>query len=88
MIPGLNRLTQRRVSELIRELDLAGIANARVKSNGRYGRTRFIRLNIPLTDAHAYLESENRLNELLDYTPHCTKQKTTSFQGNKFRKLK
>lgn len=87
MIPGLNRLTQRRVSELIRELDLAGIANARVKSNGRYGRTKFIKLNIPLTDAHAYLENENRLNEFLDYTPHCTKQKTTRFQGNKFRKL-
>ncbi len=75
------------MADLIRELDLAGIANARVKSNGRYGRTKFIRLNIPLSDAHAYLENENCLNEFLDYIPHCTQQKTTHFQGNKFRKL-
>ena len=43
---GLKPLTQRRVSDLIAELDLLGIINARVVSKGRYGRTRTIELNL------------------------------------------
>ncbi|HLD57325.1 MAG TPA: ORC1-type DNA replication protein [archaeon] len=41
---GLKNLTQRRVSDLIGELDMLGIINTRVISKGRYGRTREIRL--------------------------------------------
>jgi cell division control protein 6 len=41
---GLKVLTQRRVSDLIAELDMLGIINTRVISKGRYGRTREIRL--------------------------------------------
>jgi cell division control protein 6 len=40
-------LTQRRVSDLIGELDMLGIINAKVLSKGRYGRTREIYLSIP-----------------------------------------
>ncbi|RKY00900.1 MAG: cell division control protein Cdc6 [Spirochaetes bacterium] len=40
-------LTQRRVSDLISELDTLGIINATVLSKGRYGRTRKINLNMP-----------------------------------------
>jgi cell division control protein 6 len=43
---GLNPLTQRRVSDLISELDMLGIINATVVSLGRYGRTRQIKLSI------------------------------------------
>ena len=43
---GLRPLTQRRVSDVIGELDMLGIINARVISKGRYGRTREI--SIPL----------------------------------------
>jgi len=43
---GLTALTQRRVSDLISELDMLGIINARVVSLGRYGRTRQIKLSI------------------------------------------
>lgn len=43
---GLNILTQRRVSDLIGELDMLGIINARIISKGRYGRTRQIKLSI------------------------------------------
>ncbi len=43
---GLRALTQRRVSDLINELDMLGIINAKVISKGRYGRTREINLNI------------------------------------------
>ncbi|MAF36485.1 cell division control protein Cdc6 [archaeon] len=46
---GLSPLTQRRVSDIIAELDMLGIINARVVSKGRYGRTREIGLAIPST---------------------------------------
>ena len=44
---GVRPLTQRRVSDIIAELDMLGIVNARVISKGRYGRTREIKLAIP-----------------------------------------
>ena len=44
---GLKPLTQRRVSDIIAELDMLGIINAKVVSKGRYGRTREISLAIP-----------------------------------------
>ena len=43
---ALHPLTQRRVSDLLSELDMLGIINARVVSFGRYGRTREIRLSV------------------------------------------
>jgi len=46
---GLKVLTQRRVSDLIAELDMLGIINARVVSKGRYGRTKEIRLQLGKT---------------------------------------
>lgn len=50
----MKTLTQRRVSDLIAELDLFGIINTKVISKGRYGRTRVVSLNL----------SENVLNKL------------------------
>ncbi len=44
---GLNALTQRRVSDIIAELDMLGIINAKVISKGRYGRTKEISLGVP-----------------------------------------
>ena len=40
-------LTQRRVSDIVAELDMAGIINVKVISKGRYGRTREINLMTP-----------------------------------------
>jgi cell division control protein 6 len=40
-------LTTRRISDIIAELDMFGIVNARVVSKGRYGRTKEITLSIP-----------------------------------------
>lgn len=40
-------LTQRRVGDIIAEFDMLGIINAKVISQGRYGRTREISLLIP-----------------------------------------
>jgi cell division control protein 6 len=43
---GLHPLTQRRISDLLAELDMMGVINAKIISLGRYGRTREIRLNV------------------------------------------
>ncbi len=43
---NMKPLTQRRISDLISELDMLGIITAKVISNGRYGRTRDISLAI------------------------------------------
>ncbi|MFH0956712.1 MAG: orc1/cdc6 family replication initiation protein [Candidatus Aenigmatarchaeota archaeon] len=45
---GLKTLTQRRVSDLISELDILGVINATIVSKGRYGRTR--KINIQLNE--------------------------------------
>lgn len=39
---GISALTQRRISDLIGELDMLGVITAKVVSKGRYGRTREI----------------------------------------------
>lgn len=43
---GLRPLTQRRVSDIIAELDMLGIISAKVISKGRYGRTREISMSV------------------------------------------
>jgi len=40
-------LTQRRISDIIAEIDMLGLVNAKVISKGRHGRTREIKLSIP-----------------------------------------
>lgn len=44
---GLVPLTQRRISDIIAELDMLGIICSRVISKGRYGRTREISIAVP-----------------------------------------
>lgn len=44
---SLRPLTQRRVSDIISEMDMLGMINAKVISKGRYGRTREISLITP-----------------------------------------
>jgi len=51
-------LTQRRISDIIAELDMMGIIHTTVISQGRYGRTRRISLGIPSSIAP-------RINQLL-----------------------
>ncbi|MBN2112004.1 ORC1-type DNA replication protein, partial [Candidatus Woesearchaeota archaeon] len=46
---NLLSLTQRRVSDIIAEMDMLGLINAKVISKGRYGRTREITLSVPLS---------------------------------------
>jgi cell division control protein 6 len=57
-------LTQRRVTDLISELDMLGIVNAVVVSKGRYGRTKEISLSVPLEETRSVLTSDSRLADL------------------------
>ena len=59
-------LTQRRVTDLISELDMLGIVNAVVVSKGRYGRTKEISLSVPEEETRAVLVSDSRLADLED----------------------
>jgi cell division control protein 6 len=58
---GLKILTQRRVSDLISELDILGVINASVISKGRYGRTR--KINIQLNEKLVSLMSKTLAGE-------------------------
>ncbi len=51
---GVEKVTLRRVSDIINELDMLGIISARVVSRGRYGKTRMINL---AADREAVLEA-------------------------------
>ncbi|MFB6201472.1 MAG: cell division control protein Cdc6, partial [Halorhabdus sp.] len=62
-------LTQRRVTDLISELDMLGIVNAVVVSKGRYGRTKEISLSVPLEETEAVLHSDSRLGDIEDVQP-------------------
>lgn len=45
---GIEEVTQRRVTDILNELDMLGLITARVVSRGRYGKTKVIRINVDL----------------------------------------
>jgi cell division control protein 6 len=61
---GLERLSQRRLRDLISELDSFGLINAVVVSTGRHGRTKEISLNVPeeLIQPVLFTDHEHILN--------------------------
>jgi cell division control protein 6 len=66
---GMDPLTQRRVSDLINDLDVIGVVNAKVVSKGRYGRTKIIRLSVPEKMVSEVLERDSRIKSLSTYVP-------------------
>jgi cell division control protein 6 len=60
-------LTQRRVTDLMSELDMLGIVNAVVVSKGRYGRTKEISLSVPVENTRKVLLEDYRLKPLVDF---------------------
>jgi len=66
---GIETLTQRRVTDLISELDMMGILNATVVSKGRYGRTKEISLSVPSESTKRVLFEDYRLKPLENYRP-------------------
>jgi len=61
----IDELTQRRVSDIINELDMLGIVNAKVTSKGRYGRTKIVRLAISDRALAEGLKSDPRLSSIV-----------------------
>ncbi len=62
---GIERVTQRRVSDIINELDMLGIINARVVSRGRYGKTRMISLSVDVEAVLDALAADPKLEEIV-----------------------
>ncbi len=60
---SLDILTQRRVSDLISELDMLGLINTTVISKGRYGRTKKIKLAVNKKQIGAILDDDIRLSK-------------------------
>jgi len=58
---GMEALTQRRVTDLVSELDILGLINAVIISKGRYGRTKEISLSVPEECVQPVLLEEYKL---------------------------
>ena len=67
-IIGVSAVTQRRVTDLISELDMLGIVHASVISFGRGGRTKKIELSIP-KEICDMLEDDESMRPLKTYRP-------------------
>lgn len=61
---GWEVLTRRRISGLLSELDMMGILDAQVVSNGRYGRTKEIQLRADPLQVRSALQEELYLGDL------------------------
>lgn len=61
MQSGMDPLTQRRITDLISELDMLGLINARVKSFGRRGRTREIQASVPKRETIKTIEQDDSI---------------------------
>jgi cell division control protein 6 len=71
---SLDLLTQRRVGDLVNELDMLGIINAKVESKGRYGRTKKIKLSVPSNQIKEILEEGETLKNVSSYVPRSSRQ--------------
>lgn len=66
---NIDILTQRRVSDLINELDMLGILNSAVISKGRYGRSKEMKLATPHVYLKKILDDDARLSRIANYVP-------------------
>jgi cell division control protein 6 len=64
---GVDALTQRRISDLISELDMLGVINSVIISKGRYGRTREIKLGTEIEPLKRVIVEDYRLENLRRY---------------------
>jgi len=61
---GWEVLSRRRVSGLISELDMMGVVNARVVSNGRHGRTKEVELKVDPLQVRSAVQDEIYVQDL------------------------
>ncbi|MHA1210187.1 MAG: ORC1-type DNA replication protein [Candidatus Freyarchaeota archaeon] len=71
-IVNLEVLGQRRVSGLIAELDMLGIIVAKLKSEGRYGMTKQIKINVPAKQIKEILERDHHIQKTVNYVPNVS----------------
>lgn len=69
---NVDPLTQRRVSGLISELDMMGVLGTKLMSFGRYGRTKKLKLLVPIDDVASVLESDEVLSPVITHPPPNT----------------
>lgn len=62
---GVEPLTQRRISSILSELDTFGLVSAPVISQGRLGRSKKIKLNVPVDTVLQALKEDDVIKELL-----------------------
>ncbi len=65
---GLPVLTSRRITDMLSDLDMQGLVSAKVKSLGRYGRTKLIDLSIPVNDVKKVILQDENLSKLNNYS--------------------
>jgi len=63
---GMDTLTQRRIADLISELDMLGIVTARIISKGRYGRTKEIQMATPADKIDEILSQDDFMPSMPD----------------------
>lgn len=73
---GMDPLTQRRTTDLISELDMLGLVNARVKSFGRRGRTKEIQSSVDKKDIIDLIEDDESIETVGDLRTQVPKQTT------------
>ncbi|MBW3583110.1 MAG: ORC1-type DNA replication protein [Euryarchaeota archaeon] len=66
---GVDILTQRRITDLVSELDMLGIITARVISKGRYGRTREIQMSTPIDSTKVVLQEDELVAGVMGVKP-------------------
>ena len=61
---GVSPLSQRRISDLISELDMLGLVHAQIKSFGRHGRTRIIESSVPVSETKNIIYEDEMFESL------------------------
>ena len=85
---GLNQLTSRRVTDLIKDLDLAGITESKVMSFGRKGgRTRVVALKANESQIIKSYNDDMRWSEFLNYKPQHIRRDVSLYSGRKYRSI-
>ena len=87
IIPGINQLTKRSISDYVNELALAGIITADTRSMGFYGRTKIINLDIDMKIAEGILRKIDKIKDILNYRPVITQTDRVKLRNDVFKKL-
>ena len=67
---GVSPVTQRRVSDIISELEVLGLISARILNRGRYGKTRVLRTAVSKQLLKEIFSKDPLINELVENEIH------------------